>query len=182
MFEVQERLLSPSTGVRRAAQILSQQPILLRNNRVLIFLSFFGSLVALGIALCMTIVAARCFLPFSTLNLDRFAAGALWAFGAWLMAMTQVFLWRQGIYMGNCSVLLDAHGAHFRLDNTAGGEVFMPWNGIEAVHYKNIENVQKFTILGADSTTVTFTSASFYRPRRVARLIADHAGLPLMRG
>jgi hypothetical protein len=58
----------------------------------------------------------------------------------------------------------------------------MPWTEIEAVHYKRIENAQKFTILGRDSTTVIFTSYSFYRPRRVARIIAARAGLPLVRG
>jgi hypothetical protein len=50
------------------------------------------------------------------------------------------------------------------------------------VHYKRIENIQKFTILGSDTSIVTFTSNSFYRPKRVARLIAEHAGLPLVRG
>ncbi len=58
----------------------------------------------------------------------------------------------------------------------------MPWNRIEAVHYKRISNAHKFTILGMDSSTVTFTSYSFYRPKRVARLIAERAGLPLVRG
>ncbi|MGB8031871.1 MAG: hypothetical protein WCF30_19635 [Terracidiphilus sp.] len=183
MIEVQERFLSPSAGVRRPIHLLGEQPTLLRNNRILIFLTFLGSIAALGVSLCMIVVALMSFLPFGALNLGRFAAGALWGFGAWLMAMSQVFLWRQGQLMASCSVLLDTYGAHFRLANTTGGkEVFMPWNQIEAVHYKRIENAQKFTILGSDTSTVTFTSYSFYRPKRVARLIAEHAGLPLVRG
>ena len=183
MIEVQEQVLSPSSGVRRPIHLTGRQPMLLRNNRVLIFLSYLGSLVALGVGLCMVAVAATYFFPVRSLNLDRFAAGALFGFGAWLMAMSQVYLWRQGNLMANCSVLLDARGAHFSLGKTGEGEeVFMPWSEIEAVHYKRFENAQKFTILGADSTTVTFTSYSFYRPRRVARMIAEHAGLPLVRG
>jgi hypothetical protein len=163
--------------------LVGQRPTLLRNNRVLIFLTFLGSITALGASLCMVVVALMSFLPFGALNMDRFAAGALWLLGAWLMAMSQVFLWRQGNLMTQCSVLLDTRGAHFMLGNTTGDkEVFMPWNGIEAVHYKRIENTQKFTILGSDTSIVTFTSYSFYRPRRVARLIAERAGLPLVRG
>ncbi len=181
MIEVQEQFLSPSTGVRRPIHLVGEQPTLLRNNRVLIFLTFLGSIAALGVSLCMVVVALMSFLPFSALNPDRFAAGALWALGAWLMAMSQVYLWRQGNLMAQCSVLLDKRGAYFRLANTKG-EVFMPWNQIEAVRYKRIENAQKFTILGSDTSIVTFTSYSFYRPRRVARLIAEHAGLPLVRG
>jgi hypothetical protein len=157
--------------------------MLLRNNRVLIFLTFLGSAAALGISVCMAIVALTYFFPLGGLNMDRSAAGALWGLGAWLMAMSLVFLWRQGHLMASCSVLLDTRGAYFRIANANNGkEVFMPWNGIEAVHYKRIENQQKFTILGSDTSTVTFTSYSFYRPKRVARLIAEHAGLPLVRG
>ena len=55
----------------------------------------------------------------SALNQDRFAAAALWVLGAWLMAMAQVYLWRQGKLMAHCSVLLDNHGAHFKLGNSA---------------------------------------------------------------
>lgn len=182
MIKVQEQVLSPSAGVRRPIHLVSQRPTLLRNNRVLIFLSYLGSLLALGVGLCMVGVAATYFFPFRALSLDRFAAGALFILGAWLMAMSQVYLWRQGNLMAGSSVLLDARGAHFMLGGASEGEdVFMPWNEIEAVHYKRLENGQKFTILGADST-VTFTSYSFYRPLRVARIIARHAGLPLVRG
>ena len=181
--EAQEQFLSPSTGVRRPIQWAGEQPTLLRNNRVLIFLTFLGGFAAFGVSLCMVVVAFMSFLPFGELSLDRFAAGALWLLGAWLMAMSQVFLWRQGHLMSGCSVLLDKRGAYFKLGSTADGkEVFMPWSGIEAVHYKRIGNAQKFTILGSDTSAVTFMSHSFYRPRRVARLIADRAGLPLVRG
>lgn len=183
MIEAREQFLAPSSGIRRPIHLVGAQPTLLRNNRVLIFLTFLGSAAALGISVCMAIVALTYFFPLGALNQDRFAAGALWGLGAWLMAMSQVFLWRQGHLMANCSVLLDTRGAYFRLANTTNGkEVFMPWSGIEAVHYKRIENTQKFTILGSDTSTVIFTSNSFYRPRRVARLIAEHAGRPLVRG
>jgi hypothetical protein len=85
--------------------------------------------------------------------------------------------------MAHCSILLDSYGAHFNLDNANDAkEVFMPWNGIEAVHYKRIPNAQKFTILGTDTNTVTFTSHVFYRPRRVAQMIAKRAGVPLVHG
>jgi hypothetical protein len=183
VIEVQGQFLSPSAGATLPIQLVGEQPTLLRNNRVLIFLTFLGSAAAFGISACMAIVALTYFFPFAALNLDRFAAGALWLLGAWLMAMSQVYLWRQGHLMASCLVLLGTRGAYFKLGDTpAAKEVFMPWSGIEAVHYKRIENTQKFTILGSDTTTVTFTSYSFYRPKRIARLIAERAGLPLVRG
>lgn len=183
VYEVQGQFLSPSAGVRRPIAVASARTTLLRNNRVLVFLTFLGSIAALCISVCMAIVTLMYFIPFGALNLDRASAGALWGAGAWLMAMSQVFLWRQGHLMAHSSVLLDAGGAHFKLGNSAAAEVVsMPWSEIEAVHYKRIENVQKFTVLSSDTSIVTFTSNSFYRPKRVARLVAERAGLPLVRG
>lgn len=183
MYEAQEHILAAGPRVSRQLHLVGEHPTLLRNNRVLIFLTYLGSLVALFISLCMIILMLTTIFPLSALNLDRFAAAALWLLGAWMTAMTQVFLWRQGNLMAHCSVLLDSFGAHFKLGNAENArEVFMPWNEIEVVHYKRIHNAQKFTILGADSSTVSFTSYAFYRPRRVARIIAERAGLPLVRG
>jgi hypothetical protein len=183
VYEAQEQILVPGTGVSQHVHLLGARPTLLRNNRVLIFLTYFGSIASLIISLSMAFVALTTIFPLSAMNLDKFAAGALWVLGAWLMAMSQVFLWRQGKLMAHCSVLLDSYGAHFKLGNTNGAkEVFMPWNGIAAVHYKRVPDAQKFTVLGTDTSMVTFTSHAFYRPKRVARLIAERAGLPLVRG
>ena len=183
MYEAQEQILAPATGVSRQIDLPRARPTLLRNSRVLIFLTYTGSVASLIISLSMVFVALTNLFPLSAMNLDRFAAGALWLLGAWLMAMSQVFLWRQGKLMAHCSVLLDSYGAHFKLGDTNDAkEVFMPWNGIAAVHYKRVPDAQKFTVLGTDTSMVTFTSHAFYRPKRVARLIAERAGLPLVRG
>jgi hypothetical protein len=183
VYEAQQQILAAGPGVSQQLHLVGERPMLLRNNPVLIFLTYLGSIAALLISLSMLFVALTTVFPLRAMTPDRFAAAALLVLGAWLMAMTQVFLWRQGNLMAYCSVLLDSFGAHFKLGNAADAkEVFMPWNGIEAVHYKRIQNGQKFTILGADTSTVTFTSYAFYRPKRVARIIAERAGLPLVRG
>jgi hypothetical protein len=183
VYEAQEQFLAAGSGVGQQLHLVGERPTLLRNNRVLIFLTYTGSIAALLISLCMVFVALTAIFPLSAMNLDRFAAAALWLLGAWMAAMSQVFLWRQGNLLAHCSVALDNYGAHFKLGNTENAkEVFMPWDGIAAVHYKRIQNALKFTILGTDTSTVTFTSYAFYRPKRVARLIAERAGLPLVRG
>lgn len=183
MYEAQEEFLAPSSAVSQPIQLVDERPTLLRNNRVLIFLTYLGSIASLFISLSLVFIALSTIFPLGGITRDRLAAGALWVLGAWLMAMSQVFLWRQGNLMSHSSVLLDRFGAHFKLGNTVNErEVFMRWNEIEAVQYKRIENAQKFTILGTDLSAVTFTSNAFYRPRRVARMIAERAGLPLVRG
>lgn len=183
MYEAHEQILAAGPGGSQQLHLVGARPTLLRNNRVLIFFTYVGSIAALLISLSMVFVALTTIFPLGAMNLDRFAASALWVLGAWLMAMSQLFLWRQAKLMAHCSVLLDSYGAHFKFGNTDDvKDEFMPWNGIEAVHFKRIQNAQKFTILGTDTSTVTFTSHAFYRPKRVARLIAERAGLPLVHG
>lgn len=183
MIEVQDQIFAQAAGIRQQPDSLGARPMLVRNSRILIGLSFLGSAAALCVSLCMAVLACSSIFPLHAINFDRIAAAFLWTLFAWIMAMSQVFLWRQGRSMANCSVLLDNSGAHFKLEGRRDSrEVFLPWNGIAAVHHKRIPDAQKFTILGADTSTVTFTSSNFYRPKRLARLIAARAGLPLLKG
>ncbi|MGA2569563.1 MAG: hypothetical protein ABSF23_03520 [Terracidiphilus sp.] len=183
MIEVQDQVLAQAAGIGRQLESRSDRPTLIRNSRILISLSFLGSAVAFCISLCMAFLACSSLFPLRSIDLDTIATAGLWAIGSWIMAVAYVFLWRQGKVMSNCSVLLDTRGAHFRLDGTSNPtEVFFPWDGIAEVRHKRIPEAEKFTILGTDTRTITFTSYGFYRPKKVARMIAARAGLPLLRG
>jgi hypothetical protein len=99
------------------------------------------------------------------------------------MGATSVYLWRLGRLMGESFVRLDSHGAHFKLDTIKdGGETFLAWEEIAAVQYKRIGGEQKVIVLGSGDVSAIFNSNAFYRPRKVAQLIADRAGLPVLRG
>lgn len=183
MIEAQNYVLAQIAGIDREQELGRVRPTLVRNSRVLIGLTFLGSAAAFVISLCMVALALASIFPLHAINFDRAAVAFLWAVGAWIVAAANVFLWRQGRLMAHCSVLLDNHGAHFKLGDTNDTEeVFMPWNGIAAVHHKRIPDAQKFTILGKDTSIVTFTPNNFYRPRKLAHLIAARAGLPVLRG
>ena len=183
VFETQDQALAQVAGIGQQRELIGVRPMLVRNSRILIGLTFLGSVASFCISLCLAVLACSSLFPLRAITFDRIAIAFLWALSAWIMAMSQVFLWRQGSLMANCSVLLDNCGVHFRLDGTRNSkEIFLPWNGIAAVRHTRIPNARKVTILGADTSTVTFTSYSFYRPRKVARLIAVRAGLPLLRG
>lgn len=182
MIDAREYVLAQAAGIGRGHEAANDRPILVRNSRILIGLSFLGSCVAFCISLFMTVLACSSLFPLRLLNVERLATAGLWAMGAWIMAMGYVYLWRQGRVMSFCSVLLDDHGAHFKLDGTRdSSEFFLPWNQIAEVRHKRTPEAEKFMILGADTRTVTFTSYSFYRPRKVARAIAERAGLRVLR-
>ncbi len=183
MIQVQDQVLAQSAGFDQQRESLRVRPMLVRNSRILVGLTFLASAVALGLSICMTCVGCAYLFPLHALTFDRLAAASLLALGAWLMAMSYVFLLRQGRVLAFCSVLLDNFGVRFRLGGTRNSrEVVLPWDGIAAVHHKRFPHGQKFTVLSTDTSTVTFTSNCFYRPRKVARLIADGAGLPVLRG
>jgi hypothetical protein len=174
--------MAQAAGIGRQRERTGVRPTLVRNSRILIGLGFLGSAIAFVVSLSMAVLACSSIFAQHAMTADRIAAACLWALGAWIMAMSYVFLWRQGQVMTHCSVLLDSQGAHFKLGGKNDGrEVFMPWDEIAAVHHKRIPTAQKFTVLGTDTSTVTFTSYNFYRPKKVARLIAAGAGLPLLR-
>jgi hypothetical protein len=182
VIDVQNQVLARTAGFEQQ-ESLRVRPFTVRNSRIMIALTFLGCALAFAVSVGMTLQAGSFLFPLRSTNLDRLAAASMMALGAWLMAMSYIFLWRQGWVMAYCSVRLDDIGAHFRLGGTKYcPEISLPWNAIAAVHHKRIPDGQKFTVLGTDTSTVTFTSNCFYRPKKVALLIADRAGLPLMRG
>lgn len=83
VYEAQERILAPGTGVSQHIHLLGARTTLLRNNRVLIFLTFLGSIAALLISLGMVFVSLTNLFPLSAMNLDRFvpARCGYWARG-----------------------------------------------------------------------------------------------------
>ena len=183
VIEAQNHVLAPAAGIGRQREATNDRPILLHNSSILTGLSFVGSVAAFCISLCMAFLACSSLFPLSSINLDTIATAGLWAIGSWIMAVAYVYLWRQGRVMSNCSVRLDGRGAHFRLDGTRdSGRVFFRWEEIAEVRHLRIPEAETFTILGSEAKTVTFTSCCFYRPRKVARMIAERAGLRILRG
>jgi hypothetical protein len=60
-------------------------------------------------------------------------------------------------------------------------ELFMAWEHVVSVQQKRVGNAQEFTILGTDGSRATFSSYTFFRPRKVARMIAERAGLTVQK-
>lgn len=185
MDEVRESVFARAVGIDRHLMAIRIRPVVIRNSRILIGLALAGGVAAfptsigLGVMCCLNIFTE----PAGRNTLDRFAVAALCALGAWLMAATCVYLWRLGDIMAYCAVRLDSYGAHFRLDSVRDSkETFIAWEDISAVRYKHIAGEQKVTIQGTGDVSAVFTSNLFYRPRKIAQLIASRAGLPVMRG
>ena len=159
MIEAQNLTLAQAAAIDSQHELAGPQPVILRNSRILLGLTYLGSAAALVVCLATAALAFTSIFPIRALNFDRASVAFLCSVGAWLMALSNVYLWRQARGLAHCSVLLDTTGAHFTLGvKNLLSQSFIPWNGIEAVRYKRIPNAFKFTILGKDTSTITICS------------------------
>jgi hypothetical protein len=57
--------------------------------------------------------------------------------------------------------------------------MFLDWGNVASISHRRSGNNQIYTVTAADGSTATFTSYTFFRPKKVARLIAARAGLSI---
>jgi hypothetical protein len=89
-------------------------------------------------------------------------------------------LWSLGRAMAFYEVRFDPDALRFRLGDE--GEPVtkeFPWGEIAAVRYKRVINVQYGSVEGTDGSAVNWSSYSFFRPKKLAKMIAARAGQQL---
>jgi hypothetical protein len=88
-----------------------------------------------------------------------------------------MYMWKQGNRMAFYQVGLENEGVRVRLGTEEGPqEQFFVWDQIAAVRYWRVANVQYGSVVGKDENVVEWSSYTFFRPKKVARLIAARAG------
>ena len=60
-------------------------------------------------------------------------------------------------------------------------DLFLAWDQIAAIKFKRIGNAQQYYVLGKDGSEARFSSYTFFRPKKIARLIADRTGLTIQK-
>lgn len=91
-----------------------------------------------------------------------------------------VYMWAQGGRMAFYEVDFGADGLRFRLGTQQNPqEQFFAWDDIAAVEYKRIVNIQSGSVVGKDNSLVEFSSYTFFRPKKLVKLIAARSGLPI---
>jgi hypothetical protein len=91
-----------------------------------------------------------------------------------------VYMWGQGGRMAFYQVVFENDGLRFRLGTEKNPqEQFFGWDKIAAVEYKRIVNIQSGSVVGKDNSLVEFSSYTFFRPKKLVKLIAARAGLPI---
>jgi hypothetical protein len=80
-------------------------------------------------------------------------------------------------------VKLNSLGVEFNLGTKKKpSNLFLGWDQISAIKRKRVGNAQQYSVYGADGSDAVFSSYTFFRPKKVARLIAARTGLEIQKG
>jgi hypothetical protein len=151
--------------------------VVVRNSRIYIGTLFLLSLASAFIAVCSILAAISQLFPLSALTIGRGLGAAQWGFGGLLFASTCPFLWKTAKKMAHPSVRFDRSDVQFNLGTRkAPIQLSMPWDKITAILQQRVGNAQQFTVQASDGSYVQFSSYTFLRPKKVARLIAERTG------
>jgi hypothetical protein len=89
-------------------------------------------------------------------------------------------MWKLSRGMAVYKVMLDSRGVNFNLGTKKKpSDLFLAWDQIAAIKHKRVGNAQNYYVLGKDGSEAIFSSYTFFRPKKVARLIAERAGLTI---
>jgi hypothetical protein len=167
----------PGAGINSQIALNRAHAMVLRNSRILIGLTLFGSIVAATFAVLMFFGMISQIIPLSALSVARGFGALQWALASLSMGLMCPWLWKLGRKMAGYHVKLDSRGADFNLGTKKQpSNLFLTWEQIAAIKHKRIGNAQQYFVQGTDGSEARFSSYTFFRPKKVARLIAARTG------
>ena len=174
----------PEAGAGITSEMASKRAstIVLHNSKILCGITLLGSLFAALIGAGMLVVALTQLFPDNGFHLS-----ALWSALTWVVAgLSMLYLcarfWQLGRNMAGYQVQLDPLGVSFKLGTRKKpSDLVMPWDEISAVKRRRIGNAQQFWVQGKTGSEARFSSYTFFRPKKVARMIAERAGLTIQK-
>jgi hypothetical protein len=169
----------PGAGITSQIAMHRATPVAIQNSRLLLAITMICSIIFAAFAACMVLMVFSIFSSGGTVggnlyNAIRWAAGAL-AFGYWCP-----WLWKLTRAMANYRATMDIRCVNFNLGTKKRpSDLFLAWDQIAAIWHKRVGNAQQYYVQGRDGSEARFSSYTFYRPKLVARLIAERTGLPI---
>jgi hypothetical protein len=174
---------APGAGAGINSQIEAHRakPVVLHNSRIVCWTILAIGISAAFMALCMVIVVLTEIFPLSDLTAGKGLSAFQWALGALAMGSMCPWLWNMGRTMACYRVRLDSRGVDFVLGSRKKPqELFLSWDQVASVKHQRIGNIQYYFVHGTNGSEARFNSYTFFRPKKVARLIAERAGLVIL--
>jgi hypothetical protein len=172
-------------GMDAHLQSLRAHPLVARNSRIFVALTYVGSVIAAVMGVLILIIVGSRLFPVQPepWSFDRVAGAASWAFWACVFFSMSPWLWSRASAMSQHSVRMDERGVEFDLGTKIKPvKLFLAWENITAIRRKRIQGGQQYTVVATDGGYALFTSFTFFRPKKIARLIAARCGLTIEKG
>ena len=172
-------------GIGVTSQIAEHRArhVVLHNSRLVCWMTMGIGVCSVFIGICMVLMVFSVLTPLSVISFMRVLAALQWGLGGILFCYMCPALWKWGTGMMHKRVKLDERGADFSLGTKKKPvQCFMPWDDIVAVKQQRVGNAQQFTIQGTEGSFAQFSSYTFFRPKRVARMIAERVGQTIQKG
>ena len=173
----------PDAGIHSGIEAERAQWVVVRNSRFLLGVVFAASLAAAFMAACFALIALSVLVPVHGMSFSRLANASSWAFAGLCTFLSCPWLWKMGKIMAHNEARLDSRGVDFLFGSSkAPRELFLAWDQIDSIRNRRSGNSQVFTVTARDGSEAMFSSYSFFRPRKLARLIAARAGRTIEKG
>jgi hypothetical protein len=169
-------------GMSSQMEIHRAKAVVMRNNKFFIGLTLLASVFALFLAACFAIMVFVELFPEGGFNTGHAIDAVRWAFGALVFGLMCPAMWKMAMGMFHSRVKMDSRGVDFTLGTKkTPQELFLPWDKVAAIQQKRVGMAQQFTVQGTDGSYARYTSYTFFRPKKVARLIAQRTGLVIQK-
>jgi len=170
----------PGAGITSQIAMVRATPVMLVNSRFLIAVTMICSVLFGFFAVCMALMVFSFFSSGGGLSGGNLYNAFWWGAGALLFGYSCPRFWKLARAMANYKVVLDGRGAMFNLGTKKQpSDLFLAWDQIAAIRHKRVGNAQQYWVTGSDGSEARFSSYTFFRPKHVARLIAERTGLPI---
>ena len=170
-------------GITSQMAVKRARTVVLRNSRIVCWLTMGMGVSCLSMGICMMLIVVSLVFPLSAFTFMRGLAAVQWGLGGLAVCFMCPALWKWGLRMLDYKVTLDERGVGFNLGTKKlPQDVFMAWEQVASIEQKRVDNAQQLRILGTDGGMAQFSSYTFFRPKHVARLVAERAGLTIRKG
>jgi hypothetical protein len=165
-------------GINSAVAANGAHTMVLHNSRVGIAVYLLISAASLFLAGCMALMVVYLLFLSGSLSFRSGLAAMQWGLGAACFVLMAGYMWRLGRHMAWYRVTLDVRGVDFKLGTRKKPqEVFMPWDNVILIEQKRVGNAWQFLVKGRDGSSAQFSNYSFFRSKRIVRLISERAGI-----
>jgi hypothetical protein len=162
------------------AAALTGKPVKFHNSRILVVLIALFGVCAILIAFGMALETFSLFFMQHGHIFLRILAGLQWGLGGVSIAAIGLAFWKFALSSGFHQVRFEPDGVHFRLGTRQKpSEASFAWNQIRAVTHQLRPDNHYIFISGKDGSQVNYTAYDILRYKKLARLIAARANVPL---